>query len=114
MPNREQTRRDTSSQGLVCQTNTDGDSVVLWIKRACAIFYLLMQYLRSPAKHQTEGIATMTIKDIRHSEQLFRALIEHNSDAIALLTREGTVIYASPSTELITGYTPEEFVGINA
>lgn len=56
----------------------------------------------------------MTLKDRRHSEQLFRALIEHSTDAIALLTRDGTVIYASPSTERITGYTPEEFVGINA
>jgi PAS domain S-box-containing protein len=72
-----------------------------------------MQYLISSARHLTEGIALMTLKGRRHNEQVFRALIEHNTDAIALLTRDGTVIYASPSTERITGYTPEEFVGIN-
>lgn len=73
-----------------------------------------MEYLTGPAKHLKEGIATMTLKGLMHSEQLFRALIEHSTDAIVLLTQDSTVIYASPSTERITGYTPEEFVGINA
>ena len=48
-----------------------------------------------------------------HSDRRFRALIEHSSDAIALLTPEGTVTYASPSTERVTGYTAEELVGMN-
>jgi PAS domain S-box-containing protein len=46
-----------------------------------------------------------------HSDQRFRALIEHSSVAIALLTLSGTVTYASPSTEQVTGYTAEELVG---
>ena len=46
-----------------------------------------------------------------HSDQRFQSLIEHSSDAIALLTREGIVIYASPSTKRVTGYTAEELVG---
>jgi len=49
-----------------------------------------------------------------YNEQLFRTLIEHSTDAITLIARDGTVLYASPSTERITGYTPEEFVGLNA
>ncbi len=48
-----------------------------------------------------------------HSDQRFHALIEHSSDAIALLTPEGIVTYASPSTERVTGYTAEELVGRN-
>jgi len=47
------------------------------------------------------------------SDQRFRALIEHSSDAIALLTPDGTVTYASPSTERVTGYTAAELVGTN-
>ncbi len=46
-----------------------------------------------------------------HSDQRFRALIEHSSIAIALLTVDGTVTYASPSAEQVTGYTAEELVG---
>ena len=48
-----------------------------------------------------------------HSDQRFHALIEHSSDAVALLTPEGSVTYASPSTERVTGYTAEELVDMN-
>src|SRR5690242_18214661 len=48
------------------------------------------------------------------SDRRFRALIEHSSDAVALLTREGIFTYASPSSERITGYPVEELVGMNA
>ncbi|HYU76117.1 MAG TPA: PAS domain-containing sensor histidine kinase [Ktedonobacteraceae bacterium] len=48
------------------------------------------------------------------NEQLFRALIEHSPDAITLLAPDGTIIYASPSTTRITGYSPAELVGTNS
>jgi PAS domain S-box-containing protein len=48
-----------------------------------------------------------------YSDQRFRALIEHSSDAISLLTADGSVIYASPSTMRVTGYSAEELVGRN-
>ncbi len=48
-----------------------------------------------------------------YSDQRFRALIEHSSDAISLLTADGTVTYASPSTRRVTGYSAEELVGRN-
>jgi len=48
-----------------------------------------------------------------HSKRCFRALIEHSSDGIMLLTAEGTVIYASPSTKHITGYSTKELLGRN-
>src|SRR5579871_901837 len=44
----------------------------------------------------------------------FRALIEHSSDAVALLTQEGIFTYASPSSERVTGYALEELLGMNA
>src|SRR5215469_1875193 len=55
----------------------------------------------------------MSIELSMYSDQRFRALIEHSSDAISLLTPDGTVIYASPSTGRVTGYTAEELVGSN-
>jgi PAS domain S-box-containing protein len=45
-------------------------------------------------------------------ERWFRTLVEHISDAIVLLTADGTVLYLSPSTVRVTGYTPEERVGM--
>ncbi|MGH2493530.1 MAG: PAS domain S-box protein [Ktedonobacteraceae bacterium] len=48
------------------------------------------------------------------NDQRFRALIEHSSDAVALLTTEGIFTYASPSSERVTGYPVSELVGMNA
>lgn len=47
------------------------------------------------------------------SENRFRAVIEHSLDAIALINSEGKIIYSSPSTLNVLGYTPAEFTGIN-
>ncbi len=51
---------------------------------------------------------------VRHSEKRFRALIENSADAIALMTAQGVFLYASPSTQRVLGYLPEELIGRNA
>ena len=48
---------------------------------------------------------------LRSSERRFRALIERSSDGIALLSREGEVLYSGPSTQRILGYGPSEVFG---
>jgi len=50
---------------------------------------------------------------LRLREQHFRALIENSADAIALVAPDGTVLYESPSTFRMLGYSPEERVGQN-
>lgn len=47
-------------------------------------------------------------------ERRFRALVEHISDAIALLNRQGKIIYSGPSTTRILGYEIGQTVGRNA
>src|SRR5262249_37488477 len=44
----------------------------------------------------------------------FRALIEHSTDIINVLTRTGTILYASPSETHILGYDSGELLGKNA
>jgi PAS domain S-box-containing protein len=51
---------------------------------------------------------------LQKSERRFRALIENSTDAIALVLPGARVLYASPSTVRVLGYTPEEMAGINA
>src|SRR5579859_1251024 len=48
------------------------------------------------------------------NDRRFRALIEHSSDAVALITQEGVFTYASPSSQRVTGYSGEELLGTNA
>ena len=50
---------------------------------------------------------------LKASERRFRALIENAWDAFTLADAQGTILYASPSTERLLGYTAEEFVGVN-
>ena len=50
---------------------------------------------------------------LRRSEEFFRSVIENALDGIVVLTTDGTVSYASPSTERVLGYTQEEQIGAN-
>jgi PAS domain S-box-containing protein len=45
------------------------------------------------------------------SERRFRALIEHGSDSIAMIDKDGRIIYLSPAVANIEGYQPEELLG---
>ncbi len=48
---------------------------------------------------------------IQQSEQEFRLLAEHSTDAIARYTRDGVVAYISPSVERVMSFKPEECIG---
>lgn len=50
---------------------------------------------------------------IASAEKRFRSLIEQGKDIITLIDKDGTIIYTTPSNEIILGYTEEEFVGTN-
>ena len=48
---------------------------------------------------------------VRQSESRFRALVAHASEMMLLVDRAGMILYASPASERVLGYTPEEAVG---
>ncbi len=48
------------------------------------------------------------------SEQLLHIFIERCTDAITLITPDGTIIYASPPITHITGYTPGDLIRTNS
>jgi two-component system cell cycle sensor histidine kinase/response regulator CckA len=49
----------------------------------------------------------------KFSDQQFRALIENALDLIAVLDREGVMLYVSPSVARVLGYRPENLIGRN-
>lgn len=67
----------------------------------------LMQFLDIRARRETEDM-------LRRSEQWFRALVEHSSDAVMLVGENGRIRYASQSVNRILGYVPSELVGREA
>ena len=44
------------------------------------------------------------------SEGRFRALLASVSDMVTVTDRDGKITYASPATERMSGFTPEEFM----
>ncbi|MDQ6695275.1 MAG: PAS domain S-box protein [Chloroflexota bacterium] len=52
-------------------------------------------------------------QDSPSSGRFFRALVEHSSDAIAMLDPAGTFLYVSPGVTRFLGYMPEELLGRN-
>lgn len=52
-------------------------------------------------------------KTISEREARFRALIEHSSDMVSIVTDEGAILYLSPSVTRVLGYSVEELVHQN-
>jgi PAS domain S-box-containing protein len=52
-------------------------------------------------------------EELRASNERFRGLVENCYDGIALVDREGSVLYSNPSIAGILGYTVEDFVASN-
>jgi len=93
--------------------------MILMVALSCVtidFFMLKKKILRKSSKKVPKD--TVHLKDKAHinfltekiaqSEARFRALTEKSSDAIALVTSKGKVVYASPTTKALMGYTPEE------
>jgi PAS domain S-box-containing protein len=53
-------------------------------------------------------------QQLQASERLFHALIEQSSAAIVLVDPQGKVVYTSPATTRLLGYTSAELLGRNA
>jgi diguanylate cyclase (GGDEF)-like protein/PAS domain S-box-containing protein len=47
---------------------------------------------------------------LRQSEKRFRALAQHTSDIVAILDREGKVLYSSPAASRILGYPEDDWM----
>lgn len=65
-------------------------------------------------KKEIERERTRVEAALRRSEEHFRSLIEHSSDVITIISRDGTISYESPSLERVLGFKPEELMGQNA
>ncbi|WP_051327485.1 PAS domain S-box protein [Desulfatibacillum aliphaticivorans] len=53
----------------------------------------------------------LLLRDIRQSEEMFRAITEHTSDSISIFSPEMTIKYVSPSTARLSGFDYNRFIG---
>jgi len=80
------------------KTNLTSDALERTIRHALA--------LHAEERQRWHAEAALTASDER-----FRALVEHSSDALLLLDAEGRVTYLTPSSARHLGWTPEQMVG---
>jgi PAS domain S-box-containing protein len=50
-------------------------------------------------------------RDLARTEKYFRALTEHSLDIVAVLNRDGVLIYYSPSVTRLLGYSKDQLIG---
>jgi two-component system CheB/CheR fusion protein len=53
-------------------------------------------------------------RQVNASEQRFRSLVENGTDGITVSNAEGMFTYASPTVNRLLGYSPEQYLGMNA
>ena len=90
----------------------DGDGAARWVRLNLAAI---------PGAAEGEGTFIGTVEDVSAEvearaelatrEAEFRMLAEHSGDALARHDLDGRFLYASPATEAMLGYRPEEMVG---
>ena len=72
---------------------------------AAAVNALEQKRLRLENQRAAEALAASAAR--------FRALVEHSSDAIALLAADGTILYESPAATHILGYAVDDLLSTN-
>lgn len=78
-----------------------------------SFFVALLAYRKAQEPDKLKKIIDEKTEQLSKSERYFRTLIETSSDAIVLLDANGQVLYQSPSTDKILGYTLTEVQKIN-
>jgi PAS domain S-box-containing protein len=91
------------------RTREGGRRLIRWSNTALTGENGAVQYVLATGIDVTEQCAAE--QALRDSEARFRAMIENSSDITALLDRDGTVRYTSPSIGRVLGYGDDELVG---
>jgi PAS domain S-box-containing protein len=73
-----------------------------------ALMSSVLIYRNSSQPHKLKKIISEKTKELADQEKYYRTLIQTSSDAIVLLDSAGKILYQTPSTERIIGYTFED------
>lgn len=113
--------RDPLATPIILMTSYGNERIAVEALKSGALDYVVkspesmldMPHLARRALDQWEARADrIRIQEaLSESEAQFRLLAENASDMIARLTTDGRMLYVSPASKTILGYTPEELIG---
>ncbi|MGZ8848949.1 MAG: PAS domain S-box protein [Thermoanaerobaculia bacterium] len=102
-------QREGTASGMVRVIASDGRRRLLEYESSLRTDGVITPIARVLARDVTEREESLAA--VRHSEEHFRSIIENASDLIAIIERDGTLRYHSPSIERVLGVTSERVVG---
>ncbi len=107
---------------FILVSGTIGETAAIESLKAGATDYILKQQperlpsaVRRAAKEAVERARLREAElELVRREKYFRTLTENSLDILCLISREGKLLYASPSIKHVLGYSPEELRGEDA
>ncbi len=107
---------------LIVVSGTIGEEVAVSIMKHGAADYLMKDRLMRLGLSVAQALERQRLRIEKETanellaarERHFRALIENSADEIALIDANGNILYTSPSTHRLMGYSEEELQGKNA
>jgi diguanylate cyclase (GGDEF)-like protein/PAS domain S-box-containing protein len=91
------------------------DVLVSWLRTLLMVLLVVRQVLTLSENHSlTRNLEQRVLgrtAELSASQQRFAALVQHSSDVVTVVDRNGCVTYQSASIERILGYTPEGLLG---
>jgi len=90
---------------------TGNSSFVSWVRTTMIIAIVVRQILTLRENRSLTGRLEARLHDLRASEQRFEALVQHSSDVVTVVDRDGKVTYQSESIQRVFGYDAEALEG---
>jgi PAS domain S-box-containing protein len=115
-------RKQCPQTPFILVSGTIGEQAAIESLKAGAADYVLKQNperlpsaVRRAVKEATEHARLREAEiEMARREKYFRTLTENSLDILCIISREGNLLYNSPSIENVLGYKPEEVLGENA
>ena len=102
---------------IVVLTSLDDEALAVKAVRAGAQDYLVKGRVDADLLIRSLRYASergRVLEALERREEHYRSLIENSLDVVSILNADGTIRYASPSTERVLGYPATELIGRNA
>jgi diguanylate cyclase (GGDEF)-like protein/PAS domain S-box-containing protein len=100
---------------LMTEARGSTDAVVMWIRTLLVLLMVVRQVLTllevSALTRTLERRVDDRTVELRTSQERFRAMVEHSSDVVSLVSLDGTISYVSDSSRRVFGYDAGTLLG---